>query len=177
MLKEYLGKGLYELLGKHMPTSFSRIHIGQKRFRSFCARLFVKHVGEDVNIEKGASFSRLLSIGDNSGVGINARLYGEVTIGKDVMMGPDCVIYTRNHAYSRLDIPMDKQGFSEPRKVVIGDDVWICGQVIILPGVTIGDHSVVAAGAVVAKNVPEWAVVAGNPAKVVKYRGGVEEIK
>lgn len=170
MIKKYIGMALYELVGKHMPTSFSRIHIGQKRFRAFCAKLFVISVGTNVNIEKGAMFSQYLTIGNNSGIGINAKIYGEVSIGDDVMMGPDCVIYTRNHEYSRTDIPMNEQGFSEPRKVVIGNDVWICGQVIILPGVIIGDHSIIGAGAVVTKDVPDFAVVAGNPAKIVNYR-------
>lgn len=170
MIKEYTGMFLYEVIGKHLPTSFSRIQIGQKKFRAFCTKLFVKKVGKNINVEKGAMFSRFISIDDNSGIGIDAKIYGEVEIGKNVMMGPDCVIYTRNHAYMSNDIPMNQQGFAEPKKVTICDDVWLCGQVIILPGVTIGDHSIVGAGAVVTKDVPEWSVVGGNPAVVLKYR-------
>lgn len=170
MIKRYIGMALYGIIGKHMPTSFSRIQIGQKQFRAFCTKLFVQYAGNNINVEKGAEFSRFLSIGDNSGVGINSKIYGEVVIGKNVMMGPECVIYTRNHEYSRTDIPMNEQGFSEPKKVVIGDDVWLCGQVIILPGVTVGDHSIVGAGSVVTKDVPSWSVVGGNPAVVLKSR-------
>lgn len=170
MIKQYIGMALYEIIGKHLPTSFSRVQIGQKRFRAFCTGLFISKAGKNINIEKGAMFSRFLSIGDNSGVGINAKIYGEVEIGNNVMMGPDCVIYTRNHKYLCVDAPMNEQGFSESRKVVIGDDVWICGQVIILPGVTIGDHSIVGAGSVVTKDVPAWAVVGGNPAVILKSR-------
>ncbi len=170
MLKKYIGMALYELIGKHLPTSFSRVQIGQKKFREFCAKLFVFSVGNNTNIEKGAMFSSYLTIGDNSGIGINAKIYGEVCIGNNVMMGPDCVIYTRNHEYSNINIPMNEQGFSKSKKVVIGDDVWICGQVIILPGVTVGNHSIIGAGSVVTKDVPPFAIVAGNPAKVVKYR-------
>ena len=170
LIKKYIGMFLYEIIGKNLPTSFSRVQIGQKKFRAFCANLFIARGGENINIEKGAMFSRYISIGDNSGIGINAKIYGEVEIGSDVMMGPDCVIYTRNHDYARTDIPMNKQGFSEPRKVTIGNDVWLCGQVIILPGVKIGDHSIVGAGAVVTKDVPEWSVVGGNPAVVLKHR-------
>ncbi len=65
---------------------------------------------------------------------------------------------------------MRGQGFSEEKAVVIGDDVWIGGRVIILPGVHVGSHSIIGAGAVVTKDVPEWAIVAGNPAIVKKYR-------
>jgi len=170
MLRAIIGKILYESIGKHMPVSFSRIKIGQKAFRAFCAKQYIKYCGINVNIEKGASFSRLLSISDNSGIGINAKLYGEIVIGKNVMMGPDCVIYTRNHEFSDISIPMNEQGFHEAEIVIIGDDVWIGGQVIILPGVKIGNHSVIGAGAVVTKNVPEYAIVGGNPAKIIRYR-------
>ena len=65
---------------------------------------------------------------------------------------------------------MRGQGFQEEKPVHIGDDVWIGGRVIILPGVHIGSHSIIGAGAVVTKDVPEWAIAAGNPAVVKKYR-------
>ena len=79
-------------------------------------------------------------------------------------------IITVNHNTERIDIPMREQGSLPPQKVTICDDVWIGARVIILPGVTIGKGSIIAAGAVVTKNVPEYAVVGGVPAKVIKYR-------
>ena len=91
------------------------------------------------------------------------------------MMGPNCIIYTINHKTDDTSTTMRGQGFAEEKPVAIGDDVWIGGRVIILPGVHIGSHSIVGAGAVVTKNVPEWAVVAGNPAVVKKYRKPVDE--
>ena len=86
------------------------------------------------------------------------------------MMGPDCIIYTRNHKIDDVTVPMNTQGNAEEKPVTIGDDVWIGGRVIILPGVKIGSHSVVGAGSVVTKDVPEWSIAAGNPATVKKYR-------
>ena len=65
---------------------------------------------------------------------------------------------------------MMEQGFSEEKEVIIGDDVWIGSDVTILPGVKIGNHSIIGACSVVTKDVPEYAIVAGNPAKVKKYR-------
>ena len=85
-------------------------------------------------------------------------------------MGPNVTVLTRNHAFSRTDIPMNQQGMSEVRPVTISDDVWIGANVIILPGVCVGRGAIIGAGAVVTKNVPEYAIVAGNPAKIVKYR-------
>lgn len=71
---------------------------------------------------------------------------------------------------------MSQQGIRPPKPVVIGDDVWIGARVIILPGVTVGKGAVLGAGTVVARDVPEWAVVVGNPARVVKFRSGRELI-
>lgn len=111
-----------------------------------------------------------VSIGNNSGIGINARLRWSVAIGDNVMMGPDVVILTKNHEIAYPDIPMIEQGYRKDQPVTIESDVWIGTRVIILPGVHIGSGSVIAAGAVVSKDVPNWTVVAGNPAKVVRLR-------
>lgn len=173
-IKLVIGRMLYDTVGKRLPTSFSRIRIGQKKFRAFCGKLIIQSSGENVNIEKGAVFSRKLSLGNNSGVGINCVIHGECIIGNDVMMGPECTIYTRNHCFEKTSIPMSRQGFSEDKPVRIGDDVWIGGQVIILPGVNIGSHSIIGAGSVVTKDIPEWSIVAGNPAIIKKYRKPLE---
>lgn len=124
----------------------------------------------NVNIQPNAIISRRIKIDDYSGIGKDSFIQGNVTIGKHVMMGPECYIYTRNHCFDRIDITMDQQGFSMEKPVIIEDDVWIGSRVTILPGVIIGKGSVVGAAAVVTKNVPPFSVVAGNPAKVVKNR-------
>jgi maltose O-acetyltransferase len=80
------------------------------------------------------------------------------------------VIISRHHKYSRTDLPMRDQGWEVVKPVMIGDDVWIGDRVIILPGVSIGSGAIIGAGAVVVKSVPDWAVVVGNPARVVRYR-------
>ena len=90
------------------------------------------------------------------------------------MMGPDCLIYTVMHRFDRTDIPMREQGYTPVRPVVIGDDCWIGSRVTIMPGVTLGRGCVVGAGAVVTRDVPPYAVVAGVPARVVRYRNQSE---
>jgi maltose O-acetyltransferase len=98
---------------------------------------------------------------------------GGLEIGDDVMMGPFVVILTANHRHDESGIPMRVQGMTQA-PVRIESDVWIGAQVVILPGVTIGRGAIVAAGAVVTRDVLPGSVVGGVPAKVIRQRGGPE---
>lgn len=169
-IKSRLAELLYNMIGRHLPSSMARFGRRYKSIRAGLARVYIRHCGRNVNIEPHACFNHALSIGDNSGIGEFSELYGDITIGDNVMMGTNCIIYTRNHAFARTDIPMCQQGFSEVRPVVIENDVWIGGRVTILPGVRVGTGAVLGAGSVVTKDVPPFAIVAGNPAVVKKYR-------
>ena len=162
----YFGLKLLNIL----PPNGSYVNLFQQEMRAFFGRLYLAKAGKKINIQRYTQFSHRCKIGDFSGIGEHSRLFGEVEIGKYVMMGTYCTIYTQNHAFSRIDIPMCFQGARAEEKVVIEDDVWIGGNVTILPGVHIHRGAVIGASAVVTKDVPKYAVVAGNPAKVVKYR-------
>jgi maltose O-acetyltransferase len=165
-----IGAVIYYTIGKHLPESSSGVKIGQRAFRAFCGKLMLKKCGKKVNIEHGAMFSARTSLGDYSGIGVNARINGTCTIGDYVMMGADVTVITHNHSFERTDIPMMDQGFEEERPVVIGNDVWIGDKVTILPGVNIGDGSIIGAGAVVTHDVPPYAIVGGVPAKIIRMR-------
>ena len=168
-IKLLLGRCLY-LVATHLPGSSFWINMGQQHIRAFCGKLILAHCGKGVNIEKEAVFPSSVELGDYSGIGIRAQISGRTIIGKHVMMGPDVCIYVRNHMFSRTDIPMNLQGFAPEKPVIIEDDVWIGARVIILPGVHIGTGAVIGAGAVVTKDVPDYAVVGGNPARILKMR-------
>ncbi len=165
-----IGSVIYNAFAKHLPKSNSPFKIFQNQIRVFCARLMFDKCGKNVNIQRGAELSREISLGDNSGIGINCTIGRGTVIGNNVMMAPDCKIYSRDHKHSSIDVPMICQGYDDLKPVVIGDDVWIGASVIILPNVTIGSHSIIAAGSVVIHDVPEYSIVAGNPAVVKKYR-------
>ena len=162
------GYMLYHVIGNHLPKSDAKINFGSKQIRALAAKLMLTKVGEYINIERRAHFSRTTEIGNFSGIGEDCRLYGRVIIGDHVMMGRECFIYTYNHETSRTDIPMQEQGGTTEKPVYIGNDVWIGSRVTILPGVTIGNGAIIGASAVVTKDVPPYAVACGNPAQVVK---------
>lgn len=171
-IKIAFGKCFYVVFAKHLPVSYQPFGKAAKFLRSLCGKLILRECGKHVNIERGAVFSSCVSLGDNSGIGIHASLTGSVIIGKNVMMGPYCTMYSRNHAFDQCDIPMCEQGFQPEEPIAIGDDVWIGGHVIILPGVHIGQGAVIGAGAVVTKDIPDYAIVGGNPAKIIRFRNG-----
>jgi maltose O-acetyltransferase len=119
-----------------------------------------------------------INVGENTFLGGGVRIVtydARVSIGKNVLIASDCIILTRNHEYSRVDIPIKMQGYVN-KDIVIGDDVWLGYRVVVLPGVTIGKGAVIATNSVVNKNIPEYAVYGGSPAKYIKSRRGDEDI-
>lgn len=171
-LTKLLRLSAYYCFARYLPSSDNRFGRWARPIRRWITTALFKHAGKNINIEKGAYFGdgSELEIGDNSGIGINSRICGPITIGDNVMMGPDVIILTERHKFDRLDIPIREQGHYLPALVTIGDDVWIGTRVIILPGVSVGKGAVIGAGAVVTKSLPEYSVACGNPARVVKYR-------
>ena len=139
--------------------------------------------GNNVNIFSGAQISSdnylicfkdgYITIGENSVIGRFSRIgaYNEVFIGKSVLTGPNVFIADHNHEYERIDIPICNQGLRVKfnSKVFIDDGCWIGTNSVIVGNVRIGKNSVIAANSVVIHDVPDFSVVAGNPAKIIRY--------
>ena len=106
-------------------------------------------------------------IGDHTRIGLHNTIIGPVEIGSHVNLAQGITVTALNHNFGDTEKRIDEQGVST-NPVTIEDDVWIGANAVILPGVTIGNHCVVAAGAVVTKDVPPHSLVAGVPAKVIK---------
>jgi maltose O-acetyltransferase len=128
-------------------------------------------IGPDVKTRFNILFPQNLSIGANTV--INGDLYinalGRVSIGKYCHLAKGLTILSSNHNWdSENSIPYDNVNLLKP--VVIKDFVWCGANVTIIPGVTIGEGVVVAAGTVVTKDVPDCAIVGGNPHSIIKYR-------
>lgn len=178
--KKIIGIILFNCIGKHLPSpQFPIKFIARfsKAFRGICGKLILESCGDNVNICGKSSFSTKVSLGNNSGIGYKAVIPGRCIIGDNVIMAPECNIWTVNHRTDRTDIPIKYQGNEEEKPVIIGNDVWIGSRVTILPGVTIGHGVVIGAGSIVTKNVPDYVVIAGNPAKIVKYRRCTNDAK
>ena len=114
-----------------------------------------------------------MKIGNNIHIQPNCKFFAEggVNIGEGCIIAHDVQVLTRNHNYDSYDLEMIPYDWRYIEKaVVIGEYCWIGARVTILPGVKIGKGAVIAACAVVTKDIPAYAVVGGNPAKIIKYR-------
>lgn len=106
-------------------------------------------------------------IGNHTRIGLHNTIIGPVTIGSHVNLAQGITITALNHNFDDSEKRIDQQGIST-KEVVLEDDIWVGANAVILPGVTIGNHAVVAAGAIVTKDVPPHSLVAGVPAKVIR---------
>lgn len=93
---------------------------------------------------------------------------GTITLGDGIIFGHNCMVLTGKHNYEAKDIDILRYDVPQGRDIIIGDGCWIASGAMIMGGVTIGKHCVVAAGAVVTKDVPDYSFVAGVPAKIIK---------
>lgn len=112
-----------------------------------------------------------LEIGENVGIAANAfiAVRGKVEIGSNTIFGPGVSIHSENHNFENVEKPIRLQGATR-KGVKIGEDCWIGSKVTILDGVNIGNHAIIAAGAVVNKDIPDYAIAGGVPAKIIKMR-------
>lgn len=160
---------IYLLFFRNTPEDYRPYSLFFPYLRKLLVSHYLNECGKNPRVKHGAEISPNCSLGDYSELGTRCLIQANVDIGNNVIMGPDVKIYSRNHKFEQIHIPIQKQG-KNFHQTSIGDDVWIGANVIITPGIKIGNHSVVAAGAVVTTNVPEFAIVGGVPAKVLKFR-------
>ena len=153
---------LYQHRGRHSVIHHS-VRMDTPPYRQF-------RLGRYSVIESGACINNAVGdviIGDYTRIGLHNTIIGPVNIGHHVNLAQGITVTALNHNFEDSEKRIDEQGVSTT-PVVIEDDVWIGANVVILPGVRVGTHSVVAAGAVVTKEVPPHSIVAGIPAKIIK---------
>lgn len=119
---------------------------------------------------RGVSFQPRLEIGDGTYIGRNAHICActKVIIGKNVVFADGVYVSDLFHGFEDVNTPIMEQPLVVPGPVIIEDEVWLGERVCVMPGVTIGRHSVVGANSVVTKSIPPYSVAVGSPAKVIK---------
>lgn len=167
---------VYYCFAQYLPDSYSPVFgkISNKIRILCCKHIFLYCSSNVSNINRKVFFGKgsEIEIGDYSSIGANSILHPKVKIGKYVMMGPNVYMVGNNHIAIDINIPMCFQGKEENQVIEIGDDCWIGANVMIMAGKIIGHGSILAAGAVVTKNVEPYSVMGGNPAKLIKKRTG-----
>lgn len=166
---------LYYGVARYMPDSFSR-PFGKvsNALRVACCRRLFKACGAEVNIGRMAYFGKGagVEIGDRSNIGAYCHVPSDIRIGRDVMMGPCNYFFEPvTHVFDRTDIPMIEQGVRRVKgRMEIDDDVWVGRGCHILPCRKIGAHSIVGACSVVTRDVGDYEIVGGNPARLIRNR-------
>ena len=154
-------KRITRLLGQTLETEW-------ERRRELVQELFAE-AGENSYIEPPffCDYGRNTRVGKNFYCNYDCAFLdcGPITIGDNVMMGPKVALYAVNHP---IDPVVRASNYDYPEPITIGHDVWIGGSTVICPGVTIGSNTVIGAGSVVTKDIPDNVVAAGNPCRVIR---------
>lgn len=166
-------------LGPDMPITYL-LSLSRRLSRKICLRKFASFGnGAEFRLGAYAIETHKIALGDNVIIRPNTMLFAsplsdssiQISIKDNVMLGSGVHIYVSNHAFKDITKPIIRQGHQEVKPVKIESGAWIGANVIILPGVTIGENSVIGAGSVVTRSIPPYVVACGNPAKIVKQVG------
>ena len=147
---------------------FNSINYENETTKSEILKELFGTVGNGISVEHNfhCDFGYNIHVGENFYAGFNCTILdvAEVRIGNNCLIAPNVGIYTAGHNINPID--RHKTGYAKP--IIIGNNVWIGGHCAIVGGVKIGDNSIIAAGSVVTKDVPENTIFGGNPAKKIK---------
>lgn len=150
-----------------MPNTYFFCKARTKFYRNLGCK-----IKENVSIAPNVRITGHLEMGINSSVAHNCTLSGRkagIFIGDNVMIAPNCVFVAFDHSFDNLEIPMINQGVIE-KPIIIEDDVWIAANCTITKGVKIGKGSIIAANSVVTKDVEDYSIYGGVPAKYIRSR-------
>lgn len=180
--KEKLIKGMLynpnhneELIGemnkaKDLCFEYNNLKPSEVDKRNIIIKKLFKQTGKRYLIQSNfwCDYGYNISIGENFYMNHNCVILdaAEVKFGDNVFIAPNCGFYTAGHP---IDISQRNEGLEYAKPIIIGNNVWIGGNVIVLSGVTIGDNVTIGAGSVVTKDIPENSIAYGNPCTVKKY--------
>ena len=148
---------------------YEQAHPNDPDIAAYLLAQVLGHVGEGVDIRPPlrVDYGHNISIGDGSWVnyGLTALDVAPIVIGQDVLIGPNCSLYTAIHP---TEPGPRRAKWESSAPITLEDNVWLGGSVVVCPGVTIGENSIIGAGAVVTRDIPANCIAVGNPARVIK---------
>lgn len=154
---------------KKLFRAYNRLEDDEVDKRNEIMKRLFKSVGGNVWIEPDfrCEFGKNISIGDDVYINFGCVILdcGQVRIGNNTLIGPNVGLFSGNHT---IDAEERAAGGLIPKPITIGARVWLCGNVTVVPGVTIGDDTIIGAGSVVTKDIPSGVIAAGNPCKVLR---------
>jgi len=170
-MSRILGSLVYYGLATHLPNTNMPGGRYSSALRVALLRRFLKACGNDIKVGNHVAFGRGtdVEIGDHVQINEGSKIRNTI-IGNYVLIAPEVMILNLGHTTTFTDVPMLLQPKRSYPPTIIENDVWIGARALILPGIRIGRGAIVAAGAVVTKDVPAMTVVGGNPAKIIKQR-------
>ena len=180
IISEFIKKYKYcikaDRIGPDIPFTHWKLHFNSSMLK-LCKKKFY-HFADTAQFRAGAYAigCSQISIGERVVIRPQVMLFGEtviempisIIIEDDVMIGSGVHIYVNNHKFQNPNIPLIDQGYYPDEQVVLKKGCWIGANSIILPGVTIGENTVIGAGSIVTKSIPNRVVAVGNPAKIIK---------
>lgn len=154
---------------KKLFREYNRLGDDEVQARRDIMRRLFKSVGRNVWIEPDfrCEFGRNISIGDDVYINFGCVILdcGQIRIGNNTLIGPNVGLFSGNHT---TDPEERAAGGLIPKPITIGRRVWLCGNVTVTPGVTIGDDTIIGAGSVVTRDIPSGVIAAGNPCRVLR---------
>ena len=154
---------------KRLCFEYNRLEPGMAERREEMLRGLLGKTGDNFLIEQPflCDYGYNIEIGENFYSNVNCVILDEAAVrfGNNVFVGPNCAFYTAGHP---LDAGLRGSGFEFARPITVGNDVWIGGNVVVLPGVTIGDGCVIGAGSVVTRDIPAACLAFGNPCRIIR---------
>jgi len=154
---------------KDLCTEYNQIKNSEIEKRKDLIKKIIKNSKQNIIIEPSfwCDYGYNIEAGENFYANHNLVILdcAKVTFGDNVFIGPNCSFYTAGHP---IDFEQRNAGLEYAHPIIVGNNVWFGGNVVVLPGITIGNNSVIGAGSVVTKDIPDNVVAVGNPCKVVK---------
>lgn len=154
---------------KALCHEYNQIHPHQEQEREDKLRKILGKMGDNVKIQTDffCDYGSNIEIGNNFFANHNCIMLdcAKIIFGDNVFVAPNCGFYTVGHPFN---VELRNKWFAHAQPITIGNNVWIGGNVVVLPGVAIGDNTVIGAGSVVTKDVPDGVLALGNPCRVIR---------